>query len=182
MTAQNLPDLLKSTSTSSPPPNLSKVDSLQSKNKQTKGKPSKTNNIDDINTKLFLSNTIDGLENSEIVDKNLTTTTVFMMNVDDEKRKNPTSSGGPTFKKRRIEVEIDNDSDGDDFFRSTEELDAEMNQKNIGPPTQTYLGNLRANNAARVLKNDFLCLIDGDHNGNLKEVKKQNVVFPSLAR
>ena len=66
---------------------------------QTTEKPRRTNHIDDINTKLFLSNTIDGLEHSEIVDKSLTTKIVFMMTSDVDKRKNPTTNGGLKIKK-----------------------------------------------------------------------------------
>ena len=65
----------------------------------TTEKPRRTNHRDDINTKLFLSITIDGLVHSEIVDKSLTTKIVFMMTSDVDKRKNPRIPWRPQNKK-----------------------------------------------------------------------------------
>ena len=48
--------------------------------------------------------------------------------------------------------------------------------------TMIYLANLRRTKSACVLKNDFLCLLDGDWNGNLKEIQKQNLVFLKMLK
>ena len=170
------------TSTLSSPSKLSKEESPQSKSQLTKGKPSTTNNINDINTKQFLAKTIDGLENSAIVDKSLTTKIICMMSSDCDRSQSLSYSRGFKIKKRRIEVEDEEVDEDDGFFRSSEELDAEINSNEKSLATRMYLGNLRKNNAAQILKNDFLCLIDGDHNGNLKEKKKQNFVFLKLLK
>ena len=45
-----------------------------------------------------------------------------------------------------------------------------------------YLGNIKNRNAFHVLKNDFLCLTDGDGNGNLREINKDNMVFLKLLK
>ena len=45
-----------------------------------------------------------------------------------------------------------------------------------------YLANLRRTKSACVLKNDFLRLLDGDWNGNLKEIQKQNLVFLKMLK
>ena len=63
----------------------------------------------------------------------------------------------------------------------TAELDKELAGK-TRLATMIYLANLRRTKSACVLKNDFLCLLDGDWNGNLKEIQKQNLVFLKMLK
>ena len=133
-------------------------------------------NISDINVRLFLSKKIDGLENLQIVDNVLTTKYVCMMSSDCDKN----AQDGLKVKKRRIQLDNDNSDDDSDFFRPREQLQAELSLKKSS--LTIYLANLRTQGCAKVLKNDFLCLIDGDHNGNLKDVKKENVVLLKLLK
>ena len=48
--------------------------------------------------------------------------------------------------------------------------------------TRIYLSNLKRTNSSFVLRNDFLCILDANWNGNLKETKKGNFVFVKLLK
>ena len=134
-------------------------------------------NIEKIRSKYVLSKIIDGLEKSAIVGQNLTTNTIYMMsNVEDE-----AVDSTFNFTKRIISEKSDTELEYESFFRTTAELDKELAGK-TRLATMIYLANLRRTKSACVLKNDFLCLLDGDWNGNLKEIQKQNLVFLKMLK
>ena len=91
-----------------------------------------------------------------------------MMSSDDNDGKDRLFS----FRRQKIsDAEIENQS----FFRSTVVLEEELNSARLA--TRIYLSNLKRTNSSFVLRNDFLCILDADWNGNLKETKKENFVF-----
>ena len=82
-----------------------------------------------------------------------------------------------SFRRQKIsDAEIENQS----FFRSTVVLEEELNSARLA--TRIYLSNLKRTNSSFVLRNDFLCILDADWNGNLKETKKENFVFVKLLK
>ena len=85
------------------------------------------------------------------------------------------------FTKRIISEKSDTELEYESFFRTTAELDKELAGK-TRLATMIHLANLRRTKSACVLKNDFLCLLDGDWNGNLKEIQKQNLVFLKMLK
>ena len=133
-------------------------------------------NIEKIRSKYVLSNIVDGLEKSAIVGQNLTTNTIYMMsNVEDE-----AVDSTFNFTKRIISEKSDTELEYESFFRTTAELDKELAGKTR--LATMIFANLRRTKFACVLKNDFLCLLDGDWNGNLKEIQKQNLVFLKMLK
>ena len=96
-----------------------------------------------------------------------------MMSSDDNDGKDRLFS----FRRQKIsDAEIENQS----FFRSTVVLEEELNSARLA--TRIYLSNLKRTNSSFVLRNDFLCILDADWNGNLKETKKENFVFVKLLK
>ena len=133
--------------------------------------------IEKIRSKYVLSKTIDRLEKYDIVGQNLTTNIIYMMsNVEDEAVDSTFS-----FTKRIISEKSDTELEYESFFRTTAELEKELAVK-TRLATMIYLANLRRTKSACVLKNDFLRLLDGDWNGNLKEIQKQNLVFLKMLK
>ena len=134
-------------------------------------------NTDKIRSKYVLSKTIDGLEKSSLVDQTLTTMNVYMMSKGDVGGKDKNFS----FRKRILRGKSETELEYESFFRNTVDLEEELkNNKRLA--TRIYLANLRRTNSAFVLKNDFLCVIDADWNGNLRETQKENFVFVKLVK
>ena len=73
------------------------------------------------------------------------------------------------------------DLEDESFFRTTAELEEELTSK-ARLATMIYLANLKRTKMAFVLKNYFLCLLDADWNGNLREIQKDNFVFLKLLK
>ena len=122
-------------------------------------------NAEKVRTRYFLSKTIDGLENSTIVDNCLTTKTVSMM----------------TFKRRRITEKNEKNIEYESFFRETATLE-EYFHRVSSLPSRIYLANLRRHKSSLTLKNDYLCLKEADSNGNLLENKKENFLFVKMLK
>ena len=86
------------------------------------------------------------------------------------------------FQNRRIDgKKISSKKDDNSFFRTTTELEEEL-KENSSIPSRIYLGNLRKKSEFIILKKDFLCVTDGEANGNLKEKGKNTLVFIKLLK
>ena len=89
-----------------------------------------------------------------------------MMSSDDNDGKDRLFS----FRRQKIsDAEIENQS----FFRSTVVLEEELNSARLA--TRIYLSNLKRTNSSFVLRNDFLCILNANWNGNLKETRVAEV-------
>ena len=125
--------------------------------------------VESVRSKYILSKTIDGLEKSSIVKTDLT---VCMMEMKESF----------VFQNRRIDgKKIASEKENNSFFRTTIEMEAEL-KENTSISSRIYLGNLRKKKEFVTLKKDFLCVTDGEANGNLKEKGKETLVFIKLLK
>ena len=81
-----------------------------------------------------------------------------------------------TFRRLKISEKSDAEIENQSFIRTTIVLEEEL-KNNARLATRIYLSNLKRTNSSFVLRNDFLCILDADWNGNLKETKKENFVY-----
>ena len=86
-----------------------------------------------------------------------------------------------TFRRLKISEKSDAEIENQSFFRTKIVLEEEL-KNNARSATRIYLSNLKRTNSSFVLRNDFLCILDADWNGNLKETKKENFVFVKLLK
>ena len=86
-----------------------------------------------------------------------------------------------SFTRRTVSEKTDTELEYESFFRTPFELEKELTG-NARLGEMIYLANLRRTETAFVLKSDFLCLLDADWNGNLREIQKENFVFLKLLK
>ena len=113
-----------------------------------------------------------------LVDQSLTTKNVYMMSRDGDDGKYRVFSFRRWMISEKSDAEIENQS----FIRTTIVLEEEL-KNNARLATRIYLSNLKRTNSSFVLRNDFLCILDANWNGNIKETrvavhrKKSNKTF-----